>query len=173
MTRKILLMRHAKSDWNTAAPTDRLRPLNLRGQRDAPLIGTWLAQKNHLPDVILTSDAVRARETCSRVVTTLGDVEDRIFPEFYDEGHPAVFDALRALDDDIETAMVIAHQPGMALLTRQLTAQMTLRANARAYERFSTASVAVLLSPDKSWGGLRPASCEFTTYIRPKELLAT
>ena len=63
MTRTLILMRHAKSDWGHAGLADHDRPLNARGTRDAPRMGAWLRGKGHLPDEVLCSTATRTRQT--------------------------------------------------------------------------------------------------------------
>jgi phosphohistidine phosphatase len=59
--KRLLILRHAKSSWADSSITDWHRPLNERGLRDAPRAGTWLRGRSLVPDVVITSDAVRAR----------------------------------------------------------------------------------------------------------------
>ena len=64
-TRRLILLRHAKSDWPDVP--DRDRPLAKRGRRDAPKIGRWLREHGYLPDIVICSDARRTRQTWDRV----------------------------------------------------------------------------------------------------------
>ena len=66
----VLLMRHAKSDWKDENLADLERPLNQRGQRAAPLMGTLLREKGWAPQRILCSSAVRARQTTELLAAT-------------------------------------------------------------------------------------------------------
>ena len=66
------MLRHAKSSWADASLDDWQRPLNYRGRRDAPRVGAWLRDRSLVPDLIVTSDAVRARETAAAVATAAG-----------------------------------------------------------------------------------------------------
>jgi phosphohistidine phosphatase SixA len=59
--RRLVLLRHAKSDWPDVADQD--RPLAKRGRRDAPAVGRWLGQSGYAPDAVICSTALRARET--------------------------------------------------------------------------------------------------------------
>ena len=72
MSRELLILRHAKSAWDTPAETDFDRPLNGRGKRDAPRIGAWLMAQALLPDHVIASPARRARQTTRRVCKELG-----------------------------------------------------------------------------------------------------
>ena len=62
MTRRLILMRHAKSSWDNPFAEDHQRPLNGRGKRSAKAIGEWLRAQGYLPDQILSSSATRTRE---------------------------------------------------------------------------------------------------------------
>ena len=61
--KRLLLMRHAKSDWSDGSVSDHDRPLNARGQDAAPRIASWLASEGMVPEVILCSTAVRTSQT--------------------------------------------------------------------------------------------------------------
>ena len=69
-TRRLILLRYAKSDWPDVP--DRDRPLAKRGRRDAPKIGRWLREHGYLPDTVICSDARRTRQTWDRVARELG-----------------------------------------------------------------------------------------------------
>ena len=61
---RLVLVRHAKSDWANPSIDDHDRPLNARGLRDAPRMARALAGTGFRPEVILSSTALRARTTC-------------------------------------------------------------------------------------------------------------
>ena len=63
----LLVLRHAKSSWNDPALDDHERPLNKRGRRDAPRMGVLVREYGLIPDLIICSDAVRARVTAEAV----------------------------------------------------------------------------------------------------------
>jgi phosphohistidine phosphatase SixA len=64
----LLVLRHAKSSWSDPARDDHERPLNTRGRRDAPRMGALVRKHGLIPDVVISSDAVRARLTAESVV---------------------------------------------------------------------------------------------------------
>lgn len=69
--RELLILRHGKSDWNSATD-DFNRPLKNRGKRAAQQMGVWLQQQNMIPDYILSSPAVRALNTAEKLCKSMG-----------------------------------------------------------------------------------------------------
>ncbi len=61
--KRLILMRHAKSDWSGSGTSDHDRTLNARGRRDAPALGNWLREQGLAPDEVLCSTSTRTRET--------------------------------------------------------------------------------------------------------------
>src|SRR5712671_4835834 len=70
--RRLMLLRHAKSDRSTPGMRDHDRPLNARGRETAPRIGAYMASHALIPDLVICSTATRARETWDLVATALG-----------------------------------------------------------------------------------------------------
>ena len=64
---RLILLRHAKSDWYSGALSDHDRPLNGRGMRDAPRVGRWIDANGYTPTVVLCSSALRTRQTLDGV----------------------------------------------------------------------------------------------------------
>ncbi len=63
MTRQLILMRHAKSDWKDSGLGDKERPLNSRGRSTAPIVAQWIVEHGHLPNIVLCSSAIRTKQT--------------------------------------------------------------------------------------------------------------
>lgn len=122
MERRIVVMRHAKSDWNTKAQTDHERPLNDRGRRSAPLVAKHLAAMDWQPQHILSSDARRTRETAELL---LDEWEDGIGVEFtsklYLAGPAELKFELCAVSDEVETLLVLGHNPGWESVVHRLS----------------------------------------------------
>ncbi len=72
MTFDLMIMRHAKSSWESGALTDWHRPLTPKGERDAVRMARWMSRNDAIPNRILSSDAVRAASTVDIVADTLG-----------------------------------------------------------------------------------------------------
>jgi phosphohistidine phosphatase len=142
----LLLMRHAKSSWKHAEMPDHERPLNKRGKKDAPMMGSLIKDKELIPQKILCSTALRATET-ARLVQDKNDFNsDTVFLDSYYMAEPnAYLEALQTLPDDIERVMVIGHNPGLEGLLQILSGQIV---------SLSTASVAHLVLPIAHWNEL-------------------
>lgn len=111
--RTLILLRHAKSSWAELMP-DRERPLNKRGRRDAAAAGALLAARGVRADVALVSSAERTRETWRRAADA-GAVASAVVETdvLYDADSEDIVGMLRALPDDVVTAIVVAHFPGI------------------------------------------------------------
>jgi len=117
----LVLIRHAKSDWSANA-SDVQRPLNRRGQRQAPESGRWLAEHLQPIDLAVVSPAQRARSTWDLVAAQLSDPPPIIVDE-----HAYTFDAhglmpiIHGIDESLETVALVGHNPAMEELASHLT----------------------------------------------------
>ena len=112
MTRRLIIMRHAKSDWDSGAETDHDRPLNHRGRRDAPRIAERLVALGWVPDYVVSSDARRTQETLERMLPEINDEPAvRLCRELYHAGAAELVDELVPLPDDVETVLALGHNP--------------------------------------------------------------
>lgn len=120
MDRTLVVVRHAKSDWTNDLPDDQ-RPLNPRGRREAPLIGTWVAEHLGTVDLVLCSTAVRARETLSRSGLTATEVrhDERV----YAAGPQDLMSVVDEVSDDLGTVALVGHNPGLSELVGVLTGE--------------------------------------------------
>ena len=115
------LLRHAKADWPRDV-ADHERPLSGRGHRDAPLAGQWMREHGRIPDFILCSSALRARQTCTWVCKELGDkaptakLEDRL----YEASPERILSLINHVPDTVTSLLVIAHLPGVQEVAMRL-----------------------------------------------------
>jgi phosphohistidine phosphatase len=114
----LVLVRHAKSDWNDLRLDDHDRPLNDRGRRDAPRMARQLAETGFRPEVILSSTAVRARTTAEAFAAELG-VTVTLDEQLY--GAPASALLAAAARTGASSVLVVAHDPGMSVLAAHLS----------------------------------------------------
>jgi len=143
-TTRLVLMRHAKSDWGSGEQDDYLRPLNDRGVRDARGMGRWFARTGYLPAAILSSSSRRTRDTLRLLAEGAGvDLEARtVWSDALYLASPAAIRAALAAHGEASDVMVLGHNPGMEELLAWL-----LPAAADATEEakvFPTAAVYVL-----------------------------
>jgi phosphohistidine phosphatase len=123
--KRLLVLRHAKSSWADSSLDDWQRPLNDRGRRDAPRVGAWLQKRSLVPDLIVTSDAVRARETAAAVATTAGYTREIVVDPTLYHANPA--DAIAVLtsigNQAARTVLVVGHNPGLSDLVNRLSGE--------------------------------------------------
>jgi phosphohistidine phosphatase len=141
--KRLLILRHAKSDWNTGASTDRARPLNRRGTDAAITMGRVLAKVGEIPDLIYTSPAVRARET-ALLAADAGDwgVPTVEVEELYETSPAAALAVAGEAPDDVELLMLVGHEPTWSFLVQTLTG---------ATVHLKTATVAAVDLPIARW----------------------
>ena len=126
--KRLIVVRHAKSDWSLPDQEDWDRPLNARGQRDAPEMARRLRSRRVKPDRILSSPAVRALATATimarelRVAPALLQAEERL----YLAGPDDMLKVLRELGGSSQRLMVVGHNPGITDFANRLSAGDTI-----------------------------------------------
>ena len=118
----LILVRHAKSSWKHPGLPDRLRPLNKRGQHDAPVMGKRLAKREITPDLIVSSPAARAMATAESIAREIGHPEEEIRADerLYGASAFELLEIIQELDDALEHVMLIGHNPGLTDLANDL-----------------------------------------------------
>lgn len=158
----LLLLRHAKSSWDTTGLSDHDRPLNKRGKRAAERMGILLDREDLVPEHILCSSAKRARATAKRVMRASGfDGAVDYTRDLYLATPEGYLDALELVRDDTERAMLVGHNPGMEQLVYALSGQQ---------ERFPTAALAHVELPIDTWADALHARGTLAGFWRPREL---
>ncbi len=154
----LAVLRHAKSDWDAAYGSDRDRPLNSRGMRSARLMGRMLKAEELVPDLILSSPAVRARTTAA-VAMESGTWHSQLLIDerLYSGGVEGTVSAVRELGE-VGSLMVVGHQPTWSQLVATLTGQ---------HADMKTATVA-LIALDGPWSALGPGTGALVNVIQPR-----
>ena len=160
----LLIMRHAKSSWDQAELSDFERPLNKRGQRDAPRMADWLQQRQWTPDRIVTSPARRAQQTAELLNAAFAEpVAIDTDQDLYHGLPEAYWRAARALGDPSQRLLMIGHNPGLEACVARMAGTAV---------RMPTAAIAVFqmeLAQWADWSGLGQAAA-LLAVGRPKEL---
>ena len=123
MSKTLLLMRHAKSDWHNAMD-DFHRPLNARGQSDLPKVASALKASGYLPDLVLSSTATRAEQTTTGICQALGIEQEKIewLDKLYLADSGMILSCLQQRMEQIKTSiLLVSHNPGLDELTRRLS----------------------------------------------------
>jgi phosphohistidine phosphatase len=140
--RTLLLLRHAKSDYPQGV-ADHERPLAPRGEREAGLAGDWLRAHAPAVDAVLCSTATRTRQTLAR---TLIDAPVNFVDRLYDATPGAVIEEINRVEPDVETLLVIGHEPAMSSVALGLATAdgSNTTAAERISTKFPTSAIAVL-----------------------------
>jgi phosphohistidine phosphatase len=161
--KSLLVLRHAKSSWSNVYLADYERPLNARGQHDAPRVGQLLHQEELVPDLIITSSAERALRTAELVAINC-DYPGRLMAtrQFYHADPDIYFEVLRHVSEPNQRVMVVGHNPGMEELIEELTGE---------YVEMTTATLVHLQLDTPTWADFNDETpVKLLNVWRPKEL---
>lgn len=159
----LLILRHAKSSWDHPGLRDHDRPLNPRGRRDAPRMGRFLAERDLVPDRIVSSTAVRARTTAELAAAEFGEeVEIETTYDLYGAHPDGYIEVAEAMGGAAERLMLVGHNPGITALVAYLTG---------AGEYMPTAALAAVELDIDDWPELGSARRgRLVGFWRPKAL---
>lgn len=171
-SRRLYVLRHAKSSWEDAALPDHDRPLSPRGRRAAAQVGDHVNRTGIAPQQILCSSALRTRETLRGV---MGDVPASVEPGLYGAACRDLIARLRQVPDEVESVMLIGHNPALQSLVLKLArdgagppvgGETPLQQIGR---KFPTGALATLQF-DGPWSAIEHRSATLVDYVRPKAL---
>ena len=159
----LLLMRHGKSSWKDDSLADHERPLKKRGRKDAKRIASELINHDLIPDLILSSTAVRAQETVKAILTVLDEDRPVEFSRELYMAEPEDFiEILSTLSNDINVVMLVGHNPGMEAYLQIIDGNI---------EAMPTASLGQLVLELNEWKELTlDTTGELTGFWTPKAL---
>jgi len=162
--KRLIVMRHAKSDWDAEAPTDHARPLNKRGRHDAPRVAAKLVELAWQPTHVLSSDAQRTRETFELMTLSFEPPPTVEYLELlYHAGPDHLAGPIGTLSNETETALVLGHNPGWEQAVYWLT---------RKAVRLTTANAVLIESDVDLWSDVvrHAGNWHIKDIIRPKEI---
>lgn len=161
--RQLAFLRHAKSSWSDPELSDRLRPLNDRGLRDAPQMGARLTARKLRPSLILTSPATRALATAKEIAKAVSYPLE--FLQHEDELYLASPATLREVvarqDDRFQSLLLVGHNPGLTEICNVLLPTLDLA-------NLPTAGVVALRSSAIQWADVDPTNSELDFFDYPK-----
>lgn len=119
----LFLIRHAKSSWDEPGLSDKERPLNKRGKKDAPMMGGILAERNEIPELIYASPAERAYKTAEAIAEKTGYKKAKIIKDnrLYMAGIADFHEVISATKKQYSTIMVFSHNYGITDFANYLT----------------------------------------------------
>jgi phosphohistidine phosphatase len=166
--KRLFLLRHAKSAWDDPALRDRDRPLAPRGRKAAKRVARWAKKHGVRPQLVVCSSAVRAQQTLQRLLPGLGEPEVWVEVTLYAAGFETLLARIRALPDEADEAMLIAHNPGLMEVLLLLAAPGELRE--RAAVNVPTGALAKLEANVERWADVAPGEARLTEFVVPREL---
>lgn len=162
--KRIYLQRHADAAGGGGYATDHARELTADGQAEASRMGRFLVATGQVPDLIVTSTAVRARQTAEAVASAFdADVTIQRQKRLYEPTPQDVFDAVRELGEDVERVLIVGHQPGWGKTVLALTG---------ANVKMSTGAIACIETPVAAWSRIRPDSGRLRWFCPPEVAIA-
>ena len=168
MSKRLYLLRHAKSSWKQPELADHDRPLAGRGRRAADAIARHLREERIAPELVLCSTARRACQTAERIRPSLGTTPLDHDPALYGATAAELLERVRSVPDVIASVLLIGHNPGLENLALNLARPSPLRSELEA--KFPTAALATLALPIASWRRLDHGSAELVGFVRPRDL---
>ena len=159
------MLRHAKSSWKEQDLPDHDRPLNKRGKNDAPRMGKLLKEEDLIPDLIMSSTAVRAKKT-AELVAKACKYKGKIVPNhsLYGAEPTAILKILERLADKYKSALVVGHSPSVEETVELLTDSQEVI--------MPTCALAQISLPIQKWAELKSQKIKgrLLKVWRPKEL---
>jgi phosphohistidine phosphatase len=176
--RRLMLLRHAKTETNAPSGRDQDRRLDDRGHRDAAEIGGWIGRHPPFPDSVLVSPAIRAHQTWEIAWAAMKDVVPRPQVEFLPElygAHPAqLLHTIRAATGDPRQMMLVGHNPGMHELALALAGSGGDNKALKALgDNLPTSGLAVFEFAIDDWSDVSFRHGRLVSFVSPKLLKET
>ncbi|WP_342077138.1 histidine phosphatase family protein [Yoonia sp. SS1-5] len=167
MTKRLILIRHAKSSWDNAFADDHERVLNPRGRAAATAIGNWLGTEGHVPQAILCSDAARTQETAERIISTLpAQPKLELTAMLYHAAPDTVIDLVRKAQTD--TIAVIGHNPGIGMAADMLVDTRPLH---HRFDDYPTCATTVIDFAIDDWQDMQKQGGDCVAFVVPRDLV--
>ncbi len=159
----LYLTRHAKSSWKEQDLDDFDRPLNPRGKRDAPFMGQLLKKKNILPDLLISSPAVRAYTTARTIASEIGYPPEKIITDenIYEGSSSELLEVINSIEEEYESAMVFGHNPGFTMLSNYLSGKDILN--------IPTCGIVKIKFDKEKWSDIEVGTGELIWFEYPKK----
>jgi phosphohistidine phosphatase len=162
--KRLLLIRHAKSDWSFEGIADKERCLNARGYEDAMIVAGELKEQKIVIDKFFSSHAIRAITTAmifSRISTDDG-ASPEIIEKLYASDVAVYSDVIKSFDDNLYTSAIVAHNPEISQAVGYFTGKNS--------EELPTCSVSIIQFEIQSWKNVEMKGGKLIGQIFPRDL---
>ena len=158
----LFLLRHAKSSWKDESLPDFERPLNRRGKHAAERIGRYLKHEAIVPELVLSSPALRARETIERVAKAAKWTPEILFDQrIYEAGGLRLLDVVSQIENERKTALLVGHNPGIQELLMLLTGES---------KKVPTAALLKIELKSSKWSTAADKRAKLAWLVKPRDL---
>ena len=163
MMKNLYLVRHANAPSNNSKIADHNRPLDLRGEEDASSMGNRLRERTLLPTHIITSSAMRAKTTARILAKTINiPIQDLIIDErLYEAESNDVLTIIHELDNEVQCAMLIGHNPTFTYLINALSGSQI--------DNVPTYGIATLRFSSNTWSMIGQVQGELLDFDYPNK----
>jgi len=169
--RRLILFRHAKAERPDHYDHDRERDLTGEGIAMARGMGLWLEGRGIVPDLVLCSPAVRTRQTWEAAATAFEPAPEVLYEDsLYAASAEEVLEVVRNVDGEVQTLLVVGHNPSLENLALMLAASAEPEVADRFEKKFPTAAVAILDFEDMPWAAIDEKQAWLTAFETPKHL---
>ena len=163
--KSVILFRHGKSDWDAKYDSDHDRPLAKRGIRDAKRMGKFLSKRAEVPELILSSTALRTRET-TKLAMEAGnwDVDVELEKKIYEASLEEIINIIKNQEDKYNSICLVGHEPIFSSIIRLIGNKKKMK--------FPTASMARIIFFTNNWKKilLEPDKCKLDWFYKPKSI---
>jgi phosphohistidine phosphatase len=174
--RRLMLLRHAKTETDAPSGRDQDRRLDDRGHKDAAEIGDWMAAHPPFPEAVLVSHAVRARQTWDIAWETMKDrvaaPQVEVLPELYAADPAQILESIRTATApaDPKQLLLVGHNPGMHEIALMLTGGGDPAGAKALADNLPTAGLAIFDFDVKDWGDVAYRRGKLVLFVSPKLL---
>jgi len=156
----LYLLRHAKSSWKDENLLDIERPLNRRGRKACEIVGGFLKKEKIIPDLVLSSSAVRARQTAEIVIESAKlSTELRFDERIYEAGPNRLLDVVRQIEKSKKSVLLVGHNPGLEEFLDLLTGTT---------ESMPTGTISKVVLSASNWAGTGDQGGTLEWILKPK-----
>jgi phosphohistidine phosphatase len=171
--RRLLLLRHAKSERGVPGSPDRDRTLNDRGRANSVTIGAYMARHRLEPELALVSPAARARETWGLASAEFEEPPSTVFDDRIYEARPqGLFNLIAETRPEAKSLLLVGHNPALHELAAMLIASGDVEARQRLAEALPTAGLVVIDLAFNDWSKVHPHMGRLERFVTPRMLSA-
>jgi phosphohistidine phosphatase len=175
--RRLMLLRHAKTENDAPSGRDQDRRLDDRGRADAAKIGSWIGRHPPFPDSVLVSPAIRAHQTWEIAWAAMKDLvpppQVELVPELYGADPTLLLQTIRDASADPQRLMIVGHNPGMHELALTLAGSGDAEGRKALADNLPTSGLAVFDFAVDDWGDVAFRRGKLVLFVSPKLLKQT